>query len=162
MNSPIDDQNLQFDQSECWVLANIERNLYGSSTLGRKIANFMCMWSVWLLPHCPLFFLFSASSFKNFFSWHMKIANFFISLLNQLFWLFNSQSLRCCCMNFCKETKWKRFSLLIVTCTTIYFRQKRLSKLLGFFCEEDIFCFVRFQKFSWIYIPPKSSILQIF
>ena len=118
--------------------------------------------SLAVTPLSSIFSILSSKLFLEFFSWHMKIANFFISLLNQLFWLFNSQSLRCCCTNFCKETKWKRFSLLIVTCTTIYFRQKRLSKLLGFFCEEDIFCFVRFQKFSWIYIPPKSSILQIF
>ena len=38
---------------------------------GRKIANFMCMWSVYCCCYCPLFF------WNFFYSWqHMKIANF--------------------------------------------------------------------------------------
>ena len=115
-----------------WISQNVEfwpissETFMGHQPLVAKLRILCACGQFGCYPIVLYFFSSQQALFRIFFlgTWKLQI-----SLSAFLINFFDCSTLRvcCCCVNFCKETKWKRFSLLIVTCTTIYFGQKRLS-----------------------------------
>ena len=90
--------------------------------------------SLAVTPLSSIFSILSSKLFLEFFSWHMKIANFFISLLNQLFWLFNSQSLLLLLREFLQRNKMKKIFIVDSDMYhNIVLQAKEVVKAAGYF-----------------------------